>query len=147
MSAMLILPLADFAWPKLFRAAGSQHQAGAGRGRGADEFAAGERLIYHFLRSANWLCLAEHQRQRDERDMDAQPGNAVVLLDQNQPDGQRDVNQALHEQRQPRAEAEQQHHAGDDERRAEQMVERVSANCGSSGSFANLSLSDAGMPE
>ncbi len=56
--------------------------------------------------------------------MDRQPGDAVVLLDQNQPGGQRDVNQALHEQRQPRAEAEQQHDARREQQRAEQMVKR-----------------------
>ncbi|MGD0744793.1 MAG: hypothetical protein ABSA45_06525 [Verrucomicrobiota bacterium] len=38
--------------------AGNQHQAGAGGGRRADEFPAGNGLVYHFLRSANLLCLA-----------------------------------------------------------------------------------------
>ena len=106
--------------------AGGQQQARAGGGGGADEFAAGMMRVgvYHFLSSANLLCLASIRANATSATwMPSQemPSSCLIKI---KPDRQRDVNQALHEQRQPRAQAEQQHHAGDDERRAEQMIKR-----------------------
>ena len=57
MSATLILSLAPGVWADDF-GAGSQHQAGAGSGSSTDEFAAGDRLLYHFLSTANLLYFA-----------------------------------------------------------------------------------------
>src|ERR1035441_4941162 len=88
------------------------------------------RVVLPFFEQRKFVVLEERQRERNERDVNAEPGNAIVLVDQNQPDRQRDVNQALNKQREPRAKTDEQHQAGGDEQRTEQMIKSRQSKLG-----------------
>ena len=69
------------------------------------------------------VVFSQHQSPRHKPDMNAQPGHAVVLIDQHQADRQRNKKQGLHDQGQASPQADQQHDPGKNEYRAKQPVE------------------------
>lgn len=85
------------------------------------------RLWLPLFENGEAVVLGEGQRHDDHDNMHAEPCNAGVLLNQDESEGEAGVNQAHCEQRDALGDAEQYGQAKDNQRGAENCVEKVEA--------------------